>query len=404
MHKEILRKRIGKGRTTRPTVSVTDLSNVVTDADASSHEIMVGQDTWSTASRDHLADYDFWIDIDAMDKGKRSIEQNLKACSRLCLIVIQKLIDSCNLDSCQIQTYFSGHGGFHLLLPFKLLRPFPPDQIHAAAKRFCLELASSAKSESASGASIDMALYGNNHLIRAPWSLHPMGLRKVPVSLAELILPTKRLRQIVKQRSDTFKPPLDWTWLTNKPVDKAFSAALYKLDSVSKETIMEDATNLHVQTIQQFEEDAHCMAWFAIAPNNVRNINFNSPKMFLPCMLKACGLPHDLAREVVRDFAERFSAQRYSSRRKRRERISEAEQTTGTVFRSKSEQYDFNVPGRYSSLLATAIGQRDAVGYYCKDCPRFHPHFEPHKSYRIKIEWLLKQKCFPSAPLAQTAQ
>jgi hypothetical protein len=393
MFKEIhIFRPVKRGQHRHSIVAVDQLSTVITDDVAASFPFLIGQDTWSDESRDRLVDYDLWLDIDAKAKNKQKPLKNIQATLPLCRAVLKSLSSEYGVSADQIAIYFSGNGGFHFLLPFKSDGKISSESLRSGVVEFCSKLEAAAPPDTLKSALLDRGLYCQNHLIRAPWSLHPSGLRKVPLSPAEIELPPTKLMQLIFERSRSYKAPMDWEWLGSKNVNAKFSETVARLSeqSVPYEKAVFDSDA--VQMIESLKVDVRCMAWFARIPNQAKYPDHNKPKMFLLSMLKTSGTPANLAEEAAIDFMSRLSERDGSPNEKLQERISLTRDAAKSIHRSTTDQYQITVGGRCSTLLPGATAKRNAVACYCLRCLHYNADFKPHKIYRVTLDWLLKQK------------
>jgi hypothetical protein len=126
-----------------------------------------------------------WFDIDRPD--------NLDEARRDALTLARFLMQRYPKLEAGIGCWFTGLKGFHLCI--ECLPGNRPDPlVPATAKRLALALAS------AVGVRIDPSIYNHQRIFRLPNSRHAeSGLRKIPLALPELELPTERILELARE-------------------------------------------------------------------------------------------------------------------------------------------------------------------------------------------------------------
>lgn len=119
----------------------------------------------------------FYLDMDAKFNNQVDLERIRPMVIRAILFFIQL-----GLDENDIQIYFSGSKGFHILIPAKVLGIEPSKDLNAIYKAWAIHLYKSYKINI-----IDLKIYDKRRLFRIPNSInHKTGLYKVPMSLNQL--------------------------------------------------------------------------------------------------------------------------------------------------------------------------------------------------------------------------
>ncbi|MCL4305884.1 HTH domain-containing protein [bacterium] len=345
--------------TQRPCLAIGDLSIFYQANDAGYPWKAVGLMTYSDEKMMNAVDFDFWIDIDADNKGKQTTLRNVEASLSNCKALLEYLSAKLSIDPLDIDVYFSGHGGFHLLLPFKLESIRSVDRLLENVKQTIRAFQQDLAPVWCDGSHIDQGIYNKKGLIRLPWSKHDSALRKVPLSPGDLKMSAPELVALVEAKSDTFPGSYDFQWHKEKknctalvelvrrpPRPTHRSTALSGCTSGLLDRVLDDVADETpcVEEIGKFRLPLHSGA------------KFNLPKMFLLSHLKRLGYPLDIATEIVTAWADRYSLRSRSPANKARQRRIEVESAARTIFRSPpGSNYDFSVNGNCVRCLSNMM-------------------------------------------------
>ena len=380
MYKEILCLSLPSGKKPqRERLPVLQIPDFIKRVNPRHCELMIGQDTWTESHFLMLADYDLWLDLDAANKNNRTVIENLRDSMPVCLNLLDVLDRDYGLGADQLRIYFSGRGGFHILLPFKLTELTKPQVVHERVKLFVQNLAERIRKLGIPGAHLDSQLYSNKHVIRLPGSRHPSGLSKVLVSRDELQLPPRRLELVLDKRHRTAQGALSLDWLVAKQINEAFSRLVLNT-SVQILAIPQAAVqNWNIGFLNDNQPDIRCLTWFIQPQPSGKSGQFNKARMFLISWLKTLLIPNEIGLCVVRDFTERFSSAGKVSSAKRKERLAEVESSLASIYRSDRPQYNYNIQGHCTTFL---IGILDGAvpSLFCSGCPHYYPDARPEFS------------------------
>lgn len=338
---------------------VKEISDILGNKKDSSWQKFVSVETWANHECTDLLDYDYWIDIDAFKKGDLSTEAALRACTANCALLHDYLTKRLKVDSKAIQTYFSGHGGFHFLLPFKLPRDkiIAAAQIVAAAKHAALEIIEDLKPKWQPGSQVDLSIYGNSRQIRFPNSVHrTSGLRKVRIERGDLNLSPSKLVKRLQRKSGAFEGQfsMDW-WEGKQSCSELEEWVLSKLPKPDSEQASHGANHSY-DLPREFDGYPSCLLSILSLSSslNWNKIQFNDAKMFIIGHLKSMNLDQATAIRIGQEFADKYSRSHRSASAKARERREEVVACARTFYKSgPGSNYDYNVPNRCLSIFAS---------------------------------------------------
>lgn len=119
----------------------------------------------------------FYIDLDVND-----LQNDFNKLKKDVLIITRRLKDLLKISEDNIEYYFSGSKGFHILIPESVLGIKPCKDLNDKYKTFASDLKSYTITKS-----IDTRIYDNKRLFREPNTINSKtGLYKVPISLEQI--------------------------------------------------------------------------------------------------------------------------------------------------------------------------------------------------------------------------
>ncbi|MCB9367131.1 MAG: hypothetical protein H6508_08135 [Calditrichaeota bacterium] len=353
-------------------------------------------ETWADKGCEKLVDYDFWIDIDSVgDKAKLPVEATLEASKGNCGLLLDFLSDRYKIEPDHVQTFFSGHSGFHVLVPFRL--PDAADvwaeRLLGNAKRLTEDFANALAPRWAATSKIDHGIYKTNGLIRVPYSRHRNGLRKVKVNRVELDLSVEELLDVIEQRSSGFEGEYSLDWWDGKKSDEAIAARLLE----GKATGVAASGGIIQRNLSQVESGLpSCLkAVLGLSPKlDWSRIRFQEPKMFIICHLKTLGYLDSAAIEVLEQFVDDYSRHIGDSETKIRERKQQIQSSVRTIYKSQpGSRYDFSIPNRCGSIFKAKFPALGKLPCLIGKCPRAdNSKPQPTVGRQLSIKEVLNRK------------
>jgi len=392
LFKEVLLLSRG-GSSLRKMLRLSDAEALLNSRKDGTWEKFVSLETWGEPDRQTLVDYDFWIDLDAKVGSGRSWDENLQSVVPDCRFLIDHLGSKFGLQPDELGIYFSGQKGFHLLLPFQLDQDLPSGTVSAAIKRFVAQVGRDLEGRLSSVVKLDTSIYFSRNMIRVPWSLHSLGVRKVPLTANELHLSASELQRIVRERSDSFSGSYDFSWLVQKRTSATFSQTIQSMISVSARSAGRNLPDdWHSQVIHDLSAEAPCIRALCEFQIPIGAGEFNKAKMFLLCQLKRHRHDRENAVAFVTGFADDLSTRGRASPAKARDRRNQVSAAATTIYAAPAgSSYDYAVGGRCKAGLYALQGK--AAYAFCRrsNCPHAIHRASFPAPTRIRLEQLLKK-------------
>lgn len=317
----------------------------------------IGVMTYNDPSMRTLVDYDFWVDIDSEDKKHHDVLQNIEQTLPNCVKLLGLLHKAHLIAPKDVGIYFSGHGGFHLLLPFSLCTALDPLELKYLVKKAVNEFRTCLGSWWP-GSHIDMSTYDNKKMIRLPWSLHKSGLRKVELNLDDLALPASDMLRLITERSATFTSEPDLRWLRDKKSNEEFVAYVCRPSRLilPASSLPGTPTSPLDDFINDVAKAAPCVAELVTFRLPIKpHVKFNQQKIYLLSHLRRWG-PFQYALEIGKAFADKYSERAHSTADQYRARRDEVHRAAETIFHnSANSTYDFRIRGQCVRKLETMV-------------------------------------------------
>jgi hypothetical protein len=177
------------------------------------------------------------LDIDDIEHNFMKIKQDL-------LLVLRKLKTTFHLTDKDIEIYFSGSKGFHILIHYNIFGFEPSRDINKQFKKIAVELKTYTINKS-----VDTKIYDNKRLLRVPNTVnHKTGLYKVPISFDKI----KNINSYeeIKVYASAPKPQIPRVYKFNTKAREAFDALIEKIDLEEKAKVN---TKLAKEFIQRKE-------------------------------------------------------------------------------------------------------------------------------------------------------
>lgn len=167
----------------------------------------------------------FYIDLDIDD-----LEKDFDKLKMDILLIVRKLKTQFKLTSNNIQFYFSGSKGFHIIIPYSIFGIKPSKDLNDKYKMLAIELKSYTITKS-----IDTRIYDSKRLFREPNTINTKtNLYKVPITLDNIkSFSYKELIEYAKSPKKEYK--IDASYIQD--ADIAFNNVIIELKERQKRTI-----------------------------------------------------------------------------------------------------------------------------------------------------------------------
>lgn len=249
-----------------------------------------------------------YIDLDA-----DSLEKDYEKLKLDILLLIRKLKIMFNLNDNNIQIFFSGSKGFHILIPHTIFGFEYSKDINSKYKMLATELKSYTITKS-----VDTRIYDNKRLFREPNSINSKtGLYKVQISLADLR--TMNYDDLVEYAS-AIKPLINVNGEYNDKARKAFDTFIAQAKEKQKRNINHNVA----RTMLTNKELLPCVKY--ILANGAVKGGRNNTAMALASALYQRDMNEEKILEIMREWNNTKLEEPLSDR--------EIENTTRSAYRN----------------------------------------------------------------------
>ena len=156
-------------------IDIKNLKNNLNQYDGDIYSTIYRYDSKDQNTANFIAPLYLDLDIDDIEHNFMKIKQDL-------LLVMRKLKTTFNLTDKDIEIYFSGSKGFHILIHYNIFGFEPSRDINKQFKKIAIELKTYTINKS-----IDTKIYDNKRLLRVPNTInYKTGLYKVPISFDKI--------------------------------------------------------------------------------------------------------------------------------------------------------------------------------------------------------------------------
>ena len=196
------------------------------------------------------------LDIDDIEDNFIKIKQDL-------LLIMRRLKTAFYLSDKDIEIYFSGSKGFHILISHKIFGFEPSRDINKLYKKIAVDLKTYTVNKS-----VDTKIYDNKRLFRVPNTInHKTGLYKVPISYDKI--KSINSYEELKQYATAPKLNVPKVYKFNAKAREAFDEIIERIDAEEKAKIN---TKLAKEFIQR-KELLPCVQYILNhgAPKGARN-------------------------------------------------------------------------------------------------------------------------------------
>ena len=218
-------------------MEVKDMKKNLSQFDGDVYSTVYKYDSRDTNTANFIAPLYLDLDIDDIENNFMKIKQDL-------LLIMRKLKTMFALSDKDIEIYFSGSKGFHILVSHKVFGFEPSRDINKQYKKVAIELKTYTVNKT-----VDTKIYDSKRLFRIPNTInHKTGLYKVPISYEKV----KSINSYdeLKAYANKTKPMLPGIYKFNPQARDNFDALIERLD---KEEQSKTNTKLAREFIQKKE-------------------------------------------------------------------------------------------------------------------------------------------------------
>jgi hypothetical protein len=214
-----------------------ELKNNLNKYDGDIYSTIYKYDSTDQNTANYIAPLYLDLDIDDIETNFLKVKQDL-------LLVMRRLKTVFNLSDKDIELYFSGSKGFHILVSHNIFGFEPSRDINKQYKKIAIDLKTYTVNKS-----VDTKIYDNKRLFRVPNTInHKTGLYKVPISYDKIkeINSFEELRKYASSK----KPMMPRIYKFNPKARLAFDEMIERIDSEEKAKVN---TKLAKEFIQRKE-------------------------------------------------------------------------------------------------------------------------------------------------------
>ena len=214
-----------------------ELKNNLNKYDGDIYSTIYKYDSTDQNTANYIAPLYLDLDIDDIEVNFLKVKQDL-------LLVMRRLKTVFNLSDKDIELYFSGSKGFHILVSHSIFGFEPSRDINKQYKKIAIDLKTYTVNKS-----VDTKIYDNKRLFRVPNTInHKTGLYKVPISYDKIkeINSFEELRKYASSK----KPMMPRIYKFNPKARLAFDEMIERIDSEEKAKVN---TKLAKEFIQRKE-------------------------------------------------------------------------------------------------------------------------------------------------------
>lgn len=214
-----------------------ELKNNLNKYDGDIYSTIYKYDSTDQNTANYIAPLYLDLDIDDIEVNFLKVKQDL-------LLVMRRLKTVFNLSDKDIELYFSGSKGFHILVSHNIFGFEPSRDINKQYKKVAIDLKTYTVNKS-----VDTKIYDNKRLFRVPNTInHKTGLYKVPISY-DKIKEMNSFEELRKYASSK-KPMMPRIYKFNPKARLAFDEMIERIDSEEKAKVN---TKLAKEFIQRKE-------------------------------------------------------------------------------------------------------------------------------------------------------
>ena len=214
-----------------------ELKNNLNRYDGDIYSTIYKYDSTDQNTANYIAPLYLDLDIDDIEINFLKVKQDL-------LLVMRRLKTVFNISDKDIELYFSGSKGFHILVSHSIFGFEPSRDINKQYKKIAIDLKTYTVNKS-----VDTKIYDNKRLFRVPNTInHKTGLYKVPISYDKIkeINSFEELRKYASSK----KPMMPRIYKFNPKARLAFDEMIERIDSEEKAKVN---TKLAKEFIQRKE-------------------------------------------------------------------------------------------------------------------------------------------------------
>ena len=218
-------------------VDISQMNNHLKEYDGDIYSTVYRYDSKDQNTANFIAPLYLDLDIDDIEHNFHKIKQDLA-------LVLRRLKSIFHLSDKDIELYFSGSKGFHILVHYNIFGFEPSRDLHKQLKKIAIELKTYTVNKT-----IDTKIYDNKRLFRIPNTInHKTGLYKVSISYEKI----KNMNSFDELKAYASSPKLQkpCIYKFNQKAREAFDELIEKIDTEERAKIN---TKLAKEFIQKRE-------------------------------------------------------------------------------------------------------------------------------------------------------
>lgn len=215
-------------------IQAKELKNNLTNYDGDIYSTIYKYDSTDLNTANFIAPLYLDLDIDDIEHNFIKIKQDL-------LLVMRRLKTLFSLSDKDIELYFSGSKGFHILVSHNIFGFKPSRDINKQYKKIAVDLKTYTINQS-----VDTKIYDNKRLFRVPNTInHKTGLYKVPITY-EKVKSINTYNEL-KAYASSQKPMMPRIYKYNEKARIAFDELIEKIDAEEKAKVNTKLAKEYIQ-------------------------------------------------------------------------------------------------------------------------------------------------------------
>ena len=210
-------------------INIKDLKENLKQYDGDTYCTVYRYDSEDQNTANFIAPLYFDLDIDDIENNFMKVKQDL-------LLVMRRLKTLFNLSNKDIELFFSGSKGFHILINHKIFGFEPSKNINKQYKKIAVDLKTYTVNKS-----VDTKIYDNKRLFRVPNTInHKTGLYKVPIGYDKI--KSINTFEELKEYASKPRPIIPKIYKYNNKAREAFDMAIERIDKEEKAKVVAPAS------------------------------------------------------------------------------------------------------------------------------------------------------------------
>ena len=206
--------------------------------------------------------------------------------ARIDAVELTKRLKSQGVKEKDIEIYFSGNKGFHVIVTLK--KEITPRQAELAANKLTKDLKT-----------FDSSLYDAAQILRVPWTKNKSGLYKVPITSEQLNTTIDKIKEIAKDINNVDETKFHWQ-ATDAITDDFFTEPIKEKKEISL------STNVAFDMVSKPRHWPD-YKWALLNAYMVKPEERHESLMVISATCRGLGYPEDMTRALCLTFDEKFT-------------------------------------------------------------------------------------------------